>query len=48
MDSTWEKRLVKRYYDKLFKEYPFWWCVPYILPIKGTVYIFSEIFCNMF
>ncbi|KAH7665540.1 Folate-sensitive fragile site protein Fra10Ac1 protein [Dioscorea alata] len=21
MDSTWEKRLVKRYYDKLFKEY---------------------------
>uniref|UniRef100_A0A453QCK4 Uncharacterized protein n=1 Tax=Aegilops tauschii subsp. strangulata TaxID=200361 RepID=A0A453QCK4_AEGTS len=20
MDSTWEKRLVKRYYDKLFKE----------------------------
>lgn len=23
MDSTWEKRLVKRYYDKLFKEYPF-------------------------
>ena len=22
MDSTWEKRLVKRYYDKLFKEYP--------------------------
>ncbi|XP_042473600.1 protein FRA10AC1-like [Zingiber officinale] len=21
MESTWEKRLVKRYYDKLFKEY---------------------------
>ncbi|BAF28704.2 Os11g0639000 [Oryza sativa Japonica Group] len=48
VDSTWEKRLVKRYYDKLFKEYPFWWCVPYILFIKGTVYISSEIFCNMF
>ena len=23
MDSSWEKRLVKRYYEKLFKEYPF-------------------------
>ncbi|GJW73413.1 protein FRA10AC1 [Tanacetum coccineum] len=22
MDSSWEQRLVKRYYDKLFKEYP--------------------------
>ncbi|KAK1281616.1 hypothetical protein QJS10_CPB22g01350 [Acorus calamus] len=22
MDSSWEKRLVKRYYDKLFKEIP--------------------------
>ncbi|OWM78377.1 hypothetical protein CDL15_Pgr016101 [Punica granatum] len=22
-DSSWEQRLVKRYYDKLFKEYPF-------------------------
>lgn len=21
-DSSWEQRLVKRYYDKLFKEYP--------------------------
>ncbi|KAL2926883.1 Protein FRA10AC1 [Bienertia sinuspersici] len=23
MDTSWEQRLVKRYYDKLFKEYPF-------------------------
>ncbi|CAN6373243.1 unnamed protein product [Urochloa humidicola] len=23
IDSTWEKRLVKHYYDKLFKEYHF-------------------------
>lgn len=22
MDHSWEQRLVKRYYDKLFKEYP--------------------------
>ena len=22
MDPSWEQRLVKRYYDKLFKEYP--------------------------
>ncbi|CAB4298546.1 unnamed protein product [Prunus armeniaca] len=22
MDRSWEQRLVKRYYDKLFKEYP--------------------------
>ncbi|KAJ0792705.1 putative folate-sensitive fragile site protein Fra10Ac1 [Helianthus annuus] len=22
MDTSWEQRLVKRYYDKLFKEYP--------------------------
>lgn len=29
MDSTWEKRLVKRYYDKLFKEYPFLYLILY-------------------
>jgi hypothetical protein len=23
LDPSWEQRLVKRYYDKLFKEYPF-------------------------
>lgn len=22
MDQSWEQRLVKRYHDKLFKEYP--------------------------
>jgi len=22
MDASWEQMLVKRYYDKLFKEYP--------------------------
>jgi len=26
MDPSWEQRLVKRYYDKLFKEYPLQTC----------------------
>ncbi|GAB4828083.1 hypothetical protein Ancab_034998 [Ancistrocladus abbreviatus] len=29
MDTSWEQKLVKRYYDKLFKEYP---CKFYLEP----------------
>lgn len=36
MDSTWEKRLVKRYYDKLFKEYPFLYIL-YCIALPGHV-----------
>ena len=30
MDPSWEQRLVKRYYDKLFKEYPYFSFVPLV------------------
>ena len=31
MNPSWEQRLVKRYYDKLFKEYPLQTCSIFIL-----------------
>ncbi|XP_038975578.1 protein FRA10AC1 homolog isoform X2 [Phoenix dactylifera] len=42
MDSTWEKRLVKRYYDKLFKEY----CIADMSQYKMGKFICGNRACN--
>nr|XP_010909902.1 protein FRA10AC1 homolog isoform X2 [Elaeis guineensis] len=42
MDSTWEKRLVKRYYDKLFKEY----CIADMSQYKMGQFICGNRACN--
>ncbi|EYU29031.1 hypothetical protein MIMGU_mgv1a016564mg [Erythranthe guttata] len=39
MNPSWEQRLVKRYYDKLFKEYPLQ-CDPYFI-LDFSIFFFS-------
>lgn len=40
MDPSWEQRLVKRYYAKLFKEYPFWNIYLLILLAKKVKFLY--------